>query len=248
MAKFSQGQYALSISDRSGQAFPYLEMVKEWTGAWVHISEYEKKSPLISPKPYGADPQALQTARPARTEFYTPTILPNNPFTTTGSSTTVTVDQPDHGRSTGDAVRFRSVVSSVGGVTPTIFMLETTLASDLTDSATSLTLTDSTAFPSTGYIVVQPGANDNETIYYTANNTGTGVLSGLTRGSSAPTYNLTPQTTTASAHDADVKIRGSYSITKVDANSYTFTLVTAASKTQTGGGYPAFAGPVNARA
>ena len=223
-------------------------MVKEWTGAWVHISEYEKISPLISPRPYGADPQALQTARPARTDFYTPTILPNNPFTTTGSSTTVTVDQPDHGRSTGDAVRFRSVVSSVGGVTPTIFMLETTLASDLTDSATSLTLTDSTAFPSTGYIVVQPGANDNETIYYTANNTGTGVLSGLTRGSSAPTYNLTPQTTTASAHDADVKIRGSYSITKVDANSYTFTLVTAASKTQTGGGYPAFAGPVNARA
>ena len=248
MAKFSQGRYALSISDRSGQAFPYLEMVKEWTGAWVHISEYEKKSPLISPMPLGADPQALQRARPARTEFYTPTILPNNPFTTTGSSTTVTVDQPDHGRSTGDAVRFRSVVSATGGVTPTIFMLETTLASNLTDSATTMTLTDSSAFPSTGYIVVQPGANDNETIKYTANNTGTGVLSGLTRGSSAPTYNLTPQTTTASAHDADVKIRGSYSITKVDANSYTFTLVTAASKTQTGGGYPAFAGPVNARA
>ena len=28
MAKFSQGRYALSISDRSGQAFPYLEMSK----------------------------------------------------------------------------------------------------------------------------------------------------------------------------------------------------------------------------
>ena len=246
MAKFSQGRYALSISDRSGQAFPYLEMVKEWTGAWVHISEYEKKSPLISPKPYGADPQALPRARPARTEFYTPTILPNNPFTTTGSSTTVTVDQPDHGRSTGDAVRFRSVVSSVGAVTPIIFMLETTLASDLTDSATTMTLTDASAFPTSGYLVIQPGANDNETIQYTGKSGND--LTGLTRGSSAPTYNLTPQTTTASAHDADVKIRGSYSITKVDANSYTFTLVTAASKTQTGGGYPAFAGPVNARA
>ena len=246
MAKFSQGRYALSISDRSGQAFPYLEMVKEWTGAWVHISEYEKKSPLISPKPYGADPQALQRARPARTEFYTPTILPNNPFTTTGSSTTVTVDQPSHGRSTGDAVRFRSVVSSVGAVTPIIFMLETTLASDLTDSATTMTLTDASAFPTSGYLVIQPGANDNETIQYTGKSGND--LTGLTRGSSAPTYNLTPQTTTASAHDADVKIRGSYSITKVDDNSYTFTLVTAASKTQTGGGYPAFAGPVNARA
>ena len=246
MAKFSQGRYALSISDRSGQAFPYLEMVKEWTGAWVHISEYEKKSPLISPKPYGADPQALQRARPARTEFYTPTILPNNPFTTTSSSTTVTVDQPDHGRSTGDAVRFRSVVSSVGAVTPIIFMLETTLASDLTDSATTMTLTDASAFPTSGYLVIQPGANDNETIQYTGKSGND--LTGLTRGSSAPTYNLTPQTTTASAHDADEKIRGSYSITKVDDNSYTFTLVTAASKTQTGGGYPAFAGPVNARA
>ena len=246
MAKFSQGRYALSISDRSGQAFPYLEMVKEWTGAWVHISEYEKKSPLISPKPYGADPQALPRARPARTEFYTPTILPNNPFTTTGSSTPVTVDQPSHGRSTGDAVRFRSVISSVGGVTPIIFMLETTLASDLTDSATTMTLTDASAFPTSGYLVIQPGANANETIQYTGKSGND--LTGLTRGSSAPTYNLTPQTTTASAHDADEKIRGSYSITKVDDNSYTFTLVTAASKTQTGGGYPAFAGPVNARA
>ena len=248
-SRFSKGRHALSISDRSGAAFPYLEMVREWTGAWVHTSEFEPKQPQIQPRPVGADPQALQFARTARTEFYTPTILPNDPFSTTASSTTVTVTQPNHGRYTGDAVRFRNVKNTVGtNVTPLILMLETTLAADLTDSATSLTLTDSTAFPSTGYIVVQPGANDNETIYYTANNTGTGVLSGLTRGSSAPTYNLTPQTTTASAHDADVKIRGSYSITKVDANSYTFTLVTAASKTQTGGGYPAFAGPVNARA
>jgi len=163
MAKFARGQYALSISDRSGQAFPYLEMVREWTGAWVHISEYEPKSPLIQPKPVGADPQAVQRARPARTEFYTPTILPNNPLSTAGS-TTVTVNDPNHGRSTGDAVRFRSVVSYVGGVSPIIFMLETTLASDLTDSATTLTLSDASAFPTSGYIVVNPGANDSETI------------------------------------------------------------------------------------
>ena len=245
MAKFARGQYALSISDRSGQAFPYLEMVREWTGAWVHISEYEPKSPLIQPKPVGADPQAVQRARPARTEFYTPTILPNNPLSTAGS-TTVTVNDPNHGRSTGDAVRFRSVVSYVGGVSPIIFMLETTLASDLTDSATTLTLSDASAFPTSGYIVVNPGANDSETIKYTGKSSND--LTGLTRGSSAPTYNLTPQTTTASAHDANVKVRGSYSITKVDADSYTFTLASAASTTQTGGGFPIFAGPVNARA
>jgi len=245
MAKFSRGQYALSISDRSGQAFPYLEMVREWTGAWVHISEYEPKSPLIQPKPVGADPQSLQRARPARTEFYTPKILPNNPLSTAGS-TTVTVNEPDHGRSTGDAVRFRSVVSYVGGVSPSIFGLETTLASDLTDSATTLTLSDASAFPTSGYIVVNPGANDNETIKYTGKSSND--LTGLTRGSSAPTYNLAPLVTTASAHNSGVQVRGSYSITKVDDDSYTFTLASAASTTETGGGFPIFAGPVNARA
>ena len=245
MAKFSRGQYALSISDRSGLAFPYLEMVREWTGAWVHVSEYEPKSPLVQPKPVGADPQSLQRARPARTEFYTPKILPNDPLSTAGS-TTVTVNEPDHGRSTGDAVRFRSVVSYVGGVSPSIFGLETTLASDLTDSATTLTLSDASAFPTSGYIVVNPGANDNETIKYTGKSSND--LTGLTRGSSAPTYNLTPLVTTASAHNSGVQVRGSYSITKVDDDSYTFTLASAASTTQTGGGFPIFAGPVNARA
>ena len=247
-SRFSKGRHALSISDRSGAAFPYTEMVREWNGAWVHTSEFEIKQPQIQPRPVGADPQALQFARTARTEFYTPTILPNDPFSTTASSTTVTVTQPNHGRSTDDAVRFRNVTASAGGVAPIIFMLETTLAADLTDSATSLTLTDSSAFPSTGYIVVEPGADANETIYYGANNTGTGVLSTLTRGTSAPTYNLSPITTTASAHSSGDKVRGSYAITKVDANSYTFTLVTAASTTDEGGGFPAFAGPVNSRA
>ena len=38
MAKFAQGRFALSISDRSGQAFPYLEMLKEWNGSFVHKS------------------------------------------------------------------------------------------------------------------------------------------------------------------------------------------------------------------
>ena len=51
MAKFSSGKYAQFISDRSGMAFPYQEMVVEWTGARVHTSEFEPKSPQVSPKP-----------------------------------------------------------------------------------------------------------------------------------------------------------------------------------------------------
>ena len=70
-ARFSQGKYSLAISDRDGQAYPYTEMVKEWTGAWVHISEFEPKSPQLELKVTGGDPQALQHPRTARTEFET---------------------------------------------------------------------------------------------------------------------------------------------------------------------------------
>ena len=64
MAKFAKGKHALAISDRSGLAFPYREMVTEWNGAFVHISEYEPKQPQLEPKPFVADPQGLQQARP----------------------------------------------------------------------------------------------------------------------------------------------------------------------------------------
>ena len=34
MTSFAQGKHALAISDRSGMAFPYNEMVREWNGAF----------------------------------------------------------------------------------------------------------------------------------------------------------------------------------------------------------------------
>ena len=60
---FAKGKYALRISDRSGVAFPNLEMRKEWNGFIVHKSEYEPKQPQLEPKPVGNDPQALQNPR-----------------------------------------------------------------------------------------------------------------------------------------------------------------------------------------
>ena len=59
MSNFSKGKYAKFISDRSGMEFPYKEMVKEWNGSRVHISEFEPKQPQLEPKPHGADPQGL---------------------------------------------------------------------------------------------------------------------------------------------------------------------------------------------
>ena len=63
MAKFATGKRSLSISDRSGMAFPYNEMVQEWTGSWVHISEFEPKHPQLEPLPIVTDPQSLQYPR-----------------------------------------------------------------------------------------------------------------------------------------------------------------------------------------
>jgi len=45
MSKLSRGKYAQAISERSGMAFPYNEMVNEWNGSLVHVSEYEAKQP-----------------------------------------------------------------------------------------------------------------------------------------------------------------------------------------------------------
>ena len=64
MAKYASGKFAKRISDRSGMAFPYNEMVKEWNGSTVHISEFERKHPQLEPLPIISDPEALENARP----------------------------------------------------------------------------------------------------------------------------------------------------------------------------------------
>ena len=74
-----------------------------------------------------------------------------------------------------------------------------TLDGALTNASTSIVLDDSSAFPATGTVLI-----DSERIAYTSNTTGTGTLSGLTRGSD--------NTTAASHSDA---------ATVTDASEYT---------------------------
>ena len=115
MGRFSKGRYSLMISDRSGAAFPYREMVQEWTGAWVHNSEYEPKQPQVSPRPLGADPQALQHAKPARVEFAVTDLLENDPLETYQvGSPIINVNLPGHGYTTGDTKRFRGPLGAGG--------------------------------------------------------------------------------------------------------------------------------------
>ena len=115
------GKYSKFISDRSGMEFPYKEMVIEWNGARVHTSEYEKKHPQLEPKRFMAEPQGLRNARPARVEPAVARLLSANPFSITSGSTTITVTDVNHGRSTGDTVVFRNVDGSLGGAAPSAF-------------------------------------------------------------------------------------------------------------------------------
>ena len=118
MGKYASGKYALAISDRSGMAFPYDEMVREWNGSLVHFSEFEAKQPQLQPKPVGSDPQALYNPRPQPESKTSLILLDNNPFTTViySGTTYVNVFSEDHQRAAGSTVRFRGapVVTAAG--------------------------------------------------------------------------------------------------------------------------------------
>ena len=109
MGKYASGKHALAISDRSGMAFPYSEMVREWNGFLVHTSEYEPKQPQLEPKPVGSDPQALFNPRPQPASKTSLILLDNNPFTSViySGTTYVNVFSENHQRAAGSIVRFR---------------------------------------------------------------------------------------------------------------------------------------------
>ena len=277
MARFAKGSRALAISDRSGAAFPYREMVKEWTGAWVHVSEFEAKQPQLEPHPVGADPRGLMHARPARTEFPVQDILPDNPFTTTAANVSVSVSYPANQINEGTTfVRFQAVKSPVGGV-PIItgaagpaLELSTTLDTAATATDATITVQTGTHFPTSGFLVIEKinaltGKYENEVIQYTGRNFDN--FTGCTRGTSAPFRGFTPPATTAGTHPVGARVFGCYAATAVATtvevgptlpdgtqateqqfNSITFSLISNATSTETGGGFQCTIGPLNDRA
>ena len=148
MSNFASGKKSKAISDRSGVAFPYNEMIKEWNGSFVHRSEFEAKHPQIEPNVHKADAQSLQNARPDRTEGAVPNLLKTNPFKTgSASSSTITVTEVSHDRTSDDTVRFRDAVSFDGitadninlaaGYTITVVDTDSYTFSVSTDTATT---------------------------------------------------------------------------------------------------------------
>ena len=162
MGVFAKGKQALAISDRSGMRFPYTEMVREWNGSLVHISEFESKHPQIERKDHKIDAQALRDARPDRTESAVPNLLKINSFKTgTAGTSAITVIEENHGRSSSDTVRFYDALSFDGikatninraaGYTITKVDADTYTFTVATDTATTgIKLVDSSQFPTAG--------------------------------------------------------------------------------------------------
>jgi len=271
MAKFSSGKYAQFISDRSGLAFPYQEMVVEWTGARVHTSEFEPKSPQVSPKPHGADPQALEHARPRSPSIPSPGILNPDPLSM-NATTTATVTLDNCQLQVGDAVTFLNVTdNSVGGVNNVLLSPFAILATNMTTTSSSIVCNETIQFPSSGYVFIEsfttPSATNPdyvpqknfEVIKYTTNTTGTQTLSGLTRATNAPFRGITPPATTAFEHKVGANIFGAFNVASITTRTqknpgmpaeitvntgFTFTLPTAATTTEIGGGPNVYFSPV----
>ena len=87
MAKWATGKRSQAISDRSGMAFPYTEMVKEWNGSLVHYSEFESKHPQIRRRHATSDAIALQNTRSQR--FQQPQTVAINDTTKANSGGTM---------------------------------------------------------------------------------------------------------------------------------------------------------------
>ena len=108
MSNFASGKKSKAISDRSGMEFPYEEMRKEWNGSFVHFTEFETKHPQLEPKVYKGDAQGLQNARPDRVEPAVAHMLSSTALSTgPRDSELININDPGHGFSNGDRVRFR---------------------------------------------------------------------------------------------------------------------------------------------
>ena len=277
MSKYAIGKHSKAISDRSGMEFPYKEMVKEWNGSFVHVSEFEPKQPQLEPKPIGGDGVALLNVRPDRTEFPTADFLPNDPFSITNGTKKMTVSFPDYSTEAQGGelnyVRFQGVKTPVGARSIEQIELSSTLNANISSTATSITLSagdGSFYLPSNSFVVIEKvnsetGRYENEVVFYetaTINiDTSIVTLNNCVRGTAAPFRGETFSNTTASSHlagakvfgcrlasiDPDTVVTGAQPATIQQYNRFTITFDSNSTSTATGGGLQCTVGPLNDR-
>ena len=251
---FASGKKAWGICDISGFRYRLRDMKKTWDGFLVGPDQWSPKHPQLNPPHFTADAEALRNPRPARTEPVADALLTNNPFLSTAGSAVIKVFEDDHGRSTGDKVRFRGA--------------------EAFDGFTSGTLIDPDAYSITK-------VNDDTYTFSAVAGTGTSGARGggafVSVGPAQALLPLNPFRTAASGENAIIHVTefkhnrttgatvrfrsteafdgitttvlessNGYTITVVDDNEYKFTSTgTATTGDITGGGSTATAGPTS---
>ena len=251
---FASGKKAWGICDISGFRYRLRDMKKTWDGFLVGPDQWSPKHPQLNPPHFTADAEALRNPRPARTEPVAAALLTNNPFLSTAGSAVIKVFEDDHGRSTGDKVRFRGA--------------------EAFDGFTSGTLIDPDAYSITK-------VNDDTYTFSAVAGTGTSGARGggafVSVGPAQALLPLNPFRTAASGENAIIHVTefkhnrttgdtvrfrsteafdgitttvlessNGYTITVVDDNEYKFTSTgTATTGDITGGGSTATAGPTS---
>ena len=112
----ARGKYAYGICDKTGFRYKLNELVHEMkngvkTGLRVgrDVADQDHPQNFLGRLRIN-DPQSVRGARPDRSEPTAIAMLGNNPFKTGSSgSSVITVTETNHGRDTGDTVRFRGV-------------------------------------------------------------------------------------------------------------------------------------------
>ena len=239
MSKFASGKYAYGISDRSGMRYRLRDMKVEWNGSLVGPDEFERKHPQLGPFRVPVDGQALKNARTDRSEPAVAVLLGLNPFVHSGSGL-ITVTEKNHGRSTGNTVRFRTATGIGTEITKALIESASGYAITVTttDQYTFTIPGISAATESVNYTVTVVGGNPSNHPSYNVGSSNKYAINGSTATADVQltfkvgsTYRFTLSSSDMSSHplrlylDADKTTQYTTGVTSTS----TYTEITVAS-------------------
>ena len=249
---FAAGKKAWGICDISGFRYRLRDMKMTWDGLLVGPDQWSPKQPQLNPPHFAADPQALRNPRPARTEPVAEALLTNNPFLSTAGSAVIKVFEDDHGRSTGDKVRFRGAEAFDGFTVATITDPDAyaiTKVDDDTYTFSAVSGTGTSGARGGGvFVSVGPAQALLPLNPFRAEASGANAVIHVTEFKHVRTTGDTVRLRKTEAFDgittAVLESSDGYTITVVDSNEYKFTSTgTATTGDITGGGSTVTAGP-----
>jgi len=250
---FASDKRAWGICDISGQRYRLRDMKLQWNGLLVGSDQFDIKQPQLDPPHVRPDSEALRNPRPDRTEPVAEALLTNNPFLSTSASAVIKVFENDHGRSTGDKVRFRGAESFDGFtvatlVDPDAYAITKVDADTYTFTAVTGTGTSGTRGGGV-FVSVGPAQSLLPLSPFRTEASGANAVIHVTEFKNNRTTGDTVRFRKTEAFDGItttvLESASGYTITVVDTNEYKFTSTgTATTGDITGGGSVATAGPV----